>query len=380
MEMKRKIAVLTGTRAEYGLLKPILKQIVRSPRLELHLIVAGMHLSEEFGYTLQEIEKDGFKIDAKIDTLNKEGDSGEEMAEYMGRSVIEIAKSLAQIKPDIFLILGDRSEALAGAIAASCMNILVAHVHGGETSGSVDESFRHAITKLAHLHFVATEKSRERILNMGEEPSRIFVVGAPGLDDIFIKSDEREKIAEKYALNVEEPKILFIQHPVVTEVDEAERQIEETLNAIVELNFRTMVIYPNADAGGRKMIKIIEEYSKNYEFINAFRNIPRNEYLYLMNIVDVMVGNSSSGIIEAPFFKLPVINIGTRQKGRERAENVIDVGHNKEEIKSAILKALFDEKFKEKVKKCKSCYYKKGSSEKIVKILEKIELSEVLQK
>ena len=378
--MKQKIAVLTGTRAEYGLLKGVLKHITSSSKLELHLIVIGMHLSDEFGYTLREIEKDGFRIDAKINTLNK-GDSGAEMAEYIGRSVIEIAKSLIQIKPDIFLVLGDRSEALAGAIAASCMNILIAHVHGGEISGSVDESFRHAITKLAHLHFVATEKSRKKILMMGEDPSRIFVVGAPGLEDIPSKIVNSKTVAEKYGLNIKEPKILVVQHPVVTEAEESEKQIKETLDAIVELGFKTIIVYPNADAGGRRMIKIIERYKKNYEFIEAFRNIPRNEYLSLMSIVDVMVGNSSSGIIEAPYFKLPVVNIGTRQKGRERAENVIDVRYDKEEIKKAIKKAIFDEEFREKVKKCRNPYYKKDSAKKIVETLEKIKITkELLQK
>jgi len=378
--VKQKIAVLTGTRAEYGLLRGILKRIVSSSKLELHLIVIGMHLSNEFGYTLREIEKDGFRIDAKIDTLNK-GDSGEEMAEYIGRSIIKIAKSLRQIKPDILLILGDRSEALAGAIAASCMNILIAHVHGGEISGSVDESFRHAISKLAHLHFVTTEKSKKRIVMMGEDPSRIFIVGAPGLDAISSEIADSKTVTEKYGLNIKEHKILVVQHPVVTEAEEAEKQIKETLDAIVELGFKTLIVYPNADAGGRRMIKIIERYEKNHEFIEAFRNIPRNEYLGLMNVVDVMVGNSSSGIIEAPHFKLPVVNIGTRQKGRERAENVIDVGYDKEEIKAAIKMAIFDTEFRENVKKCKNPYYKKGTTTKIVKILEDIEVTQdILQK
>lgn len=378
--MIRKIAVLTGTRAEYGLLRGILRNIESSSKLELHLIVIGMHLSEEFGYTIREIEKDGFKIAAKINTLNK-GDTGTEMAEYIGKSVIEIAKSLNKIKPDVLLILGDRSEALAGAIAASCMNILIAHIHGGEISGSVDESFRHAITKLAHLHFVATKKSMERIIAMGEEPSRIFVVGAPGLDDISMEMVDDRIVTEKYGLNLNEPKILLVQHSVVTEAKEAEKQIKETLDAIVDLGFKTIIVYPNADAGGRRMIKIIERYVRKYEFLKAFKNIPRGEYLTLMRIVDVMVGNSSSGIIEAPHFKLPVVNIGTRQKGRERAENVIDVGYNKEEIKRAIKKAIFDKKFREKIKKCKNPYYKEESSREIIKILEEIEITkELLQK
>lgn len=378
--MIKKIAVLTGTRAEYGLLKGILKHIEASPKLKLHLLVIGMHLSDEFGYTVKEIEKDGFKIDAMIDTLNR-GDSGAEMTEYIGRSIIELAKEFKRIKPHILVILGDRSEALAGAIAASCMNIVVAHIHGGEISGSVDESFRHAITKLAHLHFVATKKSKERIISMGEDPSRIFVVGAPGLDNIESEIADREMVYKKYNLDKNEIKILLVQHPVVTEVENAENQIKETLDAIVDLKFKTIVVYPNADAGGRKIIKVIEEYAKNYDFIKPFKNIPRGEYLALMSAVDVMVGNSSSGIIEAPYFKLPVVNIGTRQKGRERTDNVIDVGYDKEEIKKAIKKALFDKNFRKKIKKCKNPYYKEKSAEKIVKTLERIKITkELLQK
>jgi len=216
---------------------------------------------------------------------------------------------------------------------------------------------------------------------MGENPSRIFVVGAPGLDDIPHEIVDSKIVAKKYRLDADEPKILLVQHPVVTEVEKAEKQMRETLDAIVDLGFKTIVIYPNADAGGRKMIKVIQEYTWRHRFIKAFKSIPRGEYLALMNIVDIMVGNSSSGIIEAPYFKLPVVNIGIRQKGRERAENIIDVGHNKEEIKNAIKKALFDKKFREKIRRCKNPYYLKGSNGKIVKILEEIKISpELIQK
>ena len=378
--MKRKIAVLTGTRADYGLLRPILKRISSSPRLESHLIVVGMHLSEEFGYTVKEIEKDGFQIDAKVDSLNR-NDTGEGMAEYIGESIVKIGKTLDEIKPDILLILGDRSEALAGAIAASCMKIVIAHIHGGESSGSVDEPFRHAITKLAHVHFAATEKSKKNIIHMSEDPSRVFVVGAPGLDNIKIDPTDVEKNTEKYGLSINEPKILVVQHSVVTELEDSKRQIKETLDAIVDLHFQTILIYPNADPGGRRMIKVIEECAENHKFIKIFKNIPRDEYLVLLSIADVMVGNSSSGIIEAPSFQLPVVNIGTRQKGRERAGNTLEVGYNTKEIKNAIKKTIIDEKFKEKVKKCKNPYSRKGSSEKIVKILEEMKITtELMQK
>jgi len=378
--MTRKIAVLTGTRAEYGILRPILKRIIAHPRLDLRLIVTGMHLSDEFGYTIREIEKDGFEIYAKLDTLNKE-DTGAGMAKYIGNTTIKLAEVFEDLKPDILLLLGDRGEMLAGAIAATCMNILIAHIHGGETSGSIDEGFRNAISKLAHLHFVATEECKQKLISMGEEPSRIFVVGAPGLDDIFEDLIPPEEIAKKYNIDLSKPLVLMIQHPVVTEVEDAPNQIRETLEAIVDLKLQTIVIYPNADAGGRRMIKVIKEYEKKYPFIKAYKSLPRRDYLSLMNIATVMVGNSSSGIIEAPSFGLPVVNVGTRQKGRLRAENIIDVEYNKKEIKNAILKAIYDEEFKRKAKNTKNPWGDGKASERIVNILANIKISrDILQK
>lgn len=378
--MKRKIAVLTGTRAEYGILRPLLRRINAHPKLDLYIIATGMHLSDEFGYTIREIEKDGFRIYAKLDTLNRE-DTGAGMARYIGNTIIKLSEVFEDLKPDILILLGDRGEMLAGAIAATCMNILIVHLHGGETSGSVDEGFRHAISKLAHLHFVATEEARQKLISMGEDPSRIFVVGAPGLDDIFENLIPPEEIAERYNLDLLKPIILLIQHPVVTEVDEAPNQIRETLEAIAELKLQTIVIYPNADAGGRRMIKIIKEYEQKYPFIRAYKSLPRRDYLSLMNVASVMVGNSSSGIIEAPSFGLPVVNIGTRQKGRLRVGNVIDVDYNKEDIKKAILKAIYDENFRKKVKSVKNLWGDGKASERIVNILANIVIDKnLLQK
>jgi len=378
--MKRKVAVLTGTRAEYGILRPILRRINAHSMLDLFLIVIGMHLSDEFGYTVKEIEKDGFKIYAKLDTLNKE-DTGAGMARYIGNTIVKLSEVFEDIKPDVLLLLGDRGEMLAGAIVATCMNILIAHVHGGETSGSVDESFRHAISKLAHLHFVATEEAKRRLISMGEDPSRIFVVGAPGLDDIFEDLIPPEEIAKKYDLDLSKPIILLVQHPVVTEVKEAPNQIRETLEAIAELKFQTIVVYPNADPGGRRMIKVIKEYEKKCPFIKAYKSLPRRDYLSLMNVATVLVGNSSSGIIEAPSFGLPVVNIGTRQKGRLRAGNVIDVNYNREEIKNAILMAIYDENFRRKVKAIKNPWGDGKASERIVNILANIKIDKnLLQK
>ncbi len=378
--MTRKVAVLTGTRAEYGILRPILRRINDHPDLELYLIVTGMHLSDEFGYTVAEIEKDNFNVYARLNTLNKD-DTGAGMSRYIGSTILKLSGIFEDLKPDMLLLLGDRGEMLAGAIVAACMNILIAHIHGGETSGSVDEGFRHAISKLAHLHFVATEDSKQKLISMGEDPSRIFVVGAPGLDDIFKELIPPQELSIKYQLDISKPIILLVQHPVVTEAEEAPDQIRETLEAIAELKFQTIVIYPNADAGGRRMIEIIKEYEGKYPFIRAYKSLPRRDYLSLMSIATVMVGNSSSGIIEAPSFGLPVINIGTRQKGRLRAGNVIDVGYNKEEIKRAIIKAIYDKDFRNKVKTIKNPWGDGKASERIVSVLASIKIDKnLLQK
>jgi UDP-hydrolysing UDP-N-acetyl-D-glucosamine 2-epimerase len=376
----RKIAVMTGTRAEYGNLKPLLKAINKHPRLDLALIVTAMHLSKEFGYTIKEIRKDGFRVDTKVEMLHAE-DTGAAMAESIGKCVIRMVGVLEQIKPDILLLLGDRAEMLAGAVAAAYMGIPIAHLHGGDVSSSVDESVRHAITKLAHIHFPATRGSANRIIKMGEDPSRIFVVGAPTMDTILNeKLPKRAELSKKYGFDLSKPILLVLQHPIVTEADEAAGQMKETLDAIVELKHQTILIYPNADAGGRRMIKVIKKYEK-YPFIESFKSIPYADYLGLMRVASVMVGNSSSGIIEAPAFRLPVVNIGTRQKGRERSTNVIDVGYNRREIVKAVKKALHDRKFRAKVKKCKNPYGDGKASQRIVKELSKIKITpELLQK
>lgn len=379
--MARKICVVTGTRAEYGPLKPVMNAIKKSPTLELSVIVTGMHLAQQFGYTLREIEEDGFRIDAKVDMLLS-GDTGTAMAKSIGNGIISIAQALDIIKPDIILILGDRTEPFAAAIAGAYMNIPIAHIHGGDSAkAGLDEYARHAITKLAHIHFPATEKSAERIIKMGEDPSNVFVVGAPGLDTILNENRiEPTGLSEKYNLNLSEPILLVVQHPVTTEVDDAPDQIRETLEAIAELKHQTVLIYPNADAGGRRMIEIIKEYEK-YPYIKTFKSIPHKEYLSLMKIASVMIGNSSSGIIEASSFGLPVVNIGSRQEGRQRAENVIDVGYDKEEIISAIKKALFDEDFKRKVKNCKNPYGDGKAGVRVADILSKIKIDKnLLQK
>jgi UDP-N-acetylglucosamine 2-epimerase (non-hydrolysing)/GDP/UDP-N,N'-diacetylbacillosamine 2-epimerase (hydrolysing) len=378
--MTRKIAVVTGTRAEYGIYFPVLKAIQRSSKLDLSLIVTGMHLSENFGHTVDEIKKDGFVIDAKI-PLGLLEDSGASMARDVGLCILGLTDAFEKIKPDILLVLGDRGEMLATAIAGIYMNIPVAHLHGGEVSGTVDESVRHAITKLSHIHFPATKESAERIRKLGEDEFRIHVVGAPALDTILSETFvPKEEIGKCFNLDMNKPIVLVVQHPVTTEFDAVERQIRETMDTVVELGEQTVVIYPNADAGGRKIIEIIEQY-RDHEFIRIFKNLRHVDYLSLMKSADVMVGNSSSGIIEAPSFGLPVVNIGTRQIGRQRGENVIDVDYNKDEIIKAIEIGLYDEIFRNKAGKGVNPYGTGQAGIKLTKNLENMDITpELLQK
>lgn len=371
--MKRKIAVVTGTRAEYGILYPVLKAVEAEPSLELSLVVTGMHLSHEFGYTVKEIEDDGFGIDAKVDMLLS-GDSPESMAKTIGLGIIGMAQTWGQLKPDIILVLGDRVEPLAAAIAGAYMNILLAHIHGGDSPrAGLDEYARHAITKLSHIHFPATEKSAERIVKMGEDERRVHMVGSPALDVILNEPlISAEVLARKFGIDSSKPLILLVQHPLTTEVEKAAGQMRETLQAIIEVGYPTVLVYPNSDAGGRRMIEVIKEYER-YSFIKTFESLPRKDYLSLMKVARVMVGNSSSGIIDAPSFGLPVVNIGTRQEGRERGKNIIDVGHSKQEIVKAIGRALTDRDFLEEVRKCESPYGDGKASRRIAEILSKIE-------
>lgn len=375
---RRKILYITGTRADYGLMKPVLRAVGNHPCLNLEIIATGMHLMPGFGMTVNEIKKGGFKIHEIDATYEK--DDKESMANFIGKFIQLLTKKIKEIRSDIILLLGDRGEMLAGAIVGAYLTIPVAHLHGGEITSTVDEFSRHAITKLAHIHLPATELSAKRIMMMAEESWRVHVVGAPGLDLILNeKLASREEICKKLSLDPKRTIFLVVQHPVTMEIEHAEKQMRETMEAMNDLKQQTVVVYPNADAGGRKMITVIEEYKK-YPFIKIYKNLEHNLFLGLMNIANVMVGNSSSGIIEAASFHLPVVNIGTRQEGRERSDNVIDVNYNKKEIIKAINKAMYDQIFIEKVKKCKNPYGDGKTGERVANILDKIKIDERLVK
>lgn len=357
-----------------------MKKIKGSSNLKLQIIATGMHLLPEFGLTVKEIEKDGFKIDAKVPMMVG-GDDKTSMAMSIGVGVVRLTKAIKRLDPDIVIIFGDRFEMLAAAIAAAYSGRVVAHLSGGDSPrAGYDEYSRHAITKISHLHFPTTKKSAERIIKLGEDPKNVFLTGSTAIDTILNeKIPSKEFLCNKYDIDINNPISLVVQHPVSTNPEGAENEIVATLEAVIESKLQAVVIYPNADPGGRKMIEVIKKFKRRYpKKIRAYKSLPFEEYLGIMKIADLMIGNSSSGIIESPSFHLPVINVGPRQEGRERSKNVIDVGHDKDEIKKAINKALHDKKFKDKVRRCKNPYGDGKASERIVKILSEIKLDQKL--
>jgi UDP-hydrolysing UDP-N-acetyl-D-glucosamine 2-epimerase len=375
----RKILYVTGTRADYGLMKQTLDAIESTPSLALEIVASGMHLMPEFGMTLKEVV--AYYPNVHVLNADYSTDDRESAALFAGAAIQGLTHTIRETNADIVLLLGDRAEMLAGAVAATYLGVPIAHVHGGDVSSTVDEHVRHAITKLAHIHFPATQKSAKRLIKMGEEPWRIHNVGSPAVDAIrnerFITPNE---IARLYNLDLSQPIILVVQHPVSSEVDDAPLQMGATLDAIVQFKLQTIVIFPNADAGGRAMIRVLEQY-RSHEFLQVFETVPRTHYLSLMNAVNVLVGNSSSGIIESPLFHLPVVNVGTRQRGRECASNIINVDYDTSQIVAAIKTALEDTMFGKKVRRCKNPYGDGTASAQIVDVLREVEINtRLLQK
>lgn len=376
------ILVITGTRAEYGLLKSSMEAINVHDQLSLSVVATGMHLSPQYGYTVTDIRDDGFTVDREVLML-LDGDTGTAMAKSLGIGTASVAEAFESLDPDIVLLLGDRDEALAGALAAAHMNIPVGHIHGGDAmeGAAIDDSIRHAITKFAHIHFPASRKSAERIRALGEEEWRITVSGAPGLDDVLAGEYENpQTVLDRYDLDPERRLVLLVQHPVTTQPHQAGEQIAATLDALDSLDVQAVIIYPNSDAGGSQIIEEIESRSFARD-VKTFQSLPRREYLGLMAAADVMVGNSSSGIIEAPSFDLPVVDIGPRQKGRERADNVRTVSHDAESIRQGITEGLTDPTVRQRAEACDNPYEYGGAGVQIAETLADIELTErLLQK
>lgn len=372
--MKRKILIVTERRADYSKFRPILREIKKSKKLKYYLIVTGSHLLTEHGSTVNEIRKDGFKITSTFPMYKKnKSDTGAEMVRAFGRSILNLSYIIEKLKPDIILSGFDIGANFASAIIGAHVNIIVGHVEGGEVTGTIDESIRHATTKFAHLHFTSNLEATNRIIKMGENPRYVFTVGNPSLDGIVeIKDMPRKELEKKYGLDFNKPFVIMLQHTVTSEVDKISQHVLQTIEAIKEMNIQALIIYGNADAGSKKISEIIK-YSK----IKQYPTIPFNEYVNLLKYASALIGNSSSGIIEAPFLHIPSINIGTRQDGRLQASSIIDVGYNKQQIKKAIKKSLEDKKFLTSVKKCKSLYGDGNASKKIVKILENLDLKKM---
>jgi GDP/UDP-N,N'-diacetylbacillosamine 2-epimerase (hydrolysing) len=372
MIKKRKIIYVSGSRADYGLMKETLKEINNNKKLSLKIVVCGMHLLKQFGESFNEIKKDNFDM-IKLKSTFKD-DSKESSAKFLSDLSFELTKTLQKEKPDIVVLLGDRAEMLSAATIATYLGIPIAHIHGGDISSTVDEPVRHAITKLAHIHFPATNKSALRIKKMGEEPKRIHVVGAPGLDSILnMKLISKEVLFKKLNLNNEDT-FLLIYHPVTHELNTLEKDTDRILSTLKKLGTQTVIIYPNADAGGRKIIKRINKYNYVKSF-KIFRNLPHEEFINLMKYAKIFIGNSSSGIIEAASFKLPGINIGSRQKGRERNNNIIDITCSEKELLNAIKKASLKE-FRKKIKD--NLYGDGNTCKKISNILSQIKIDKEL--
>ena len=376
----RKICVVTSTRAEYGLLYWLLKEIEADSELKLQLIVIGMHLSPEFGLTYKEIEKE-FKIDKKIEILSSSHTSLDICAE-MARVYEKFAPALAELKPDILVLLGDRYEIFGVAGVASIMQIPIAHIHGGETTqGAFDEAFRHSITKMSHIHFAATNEYANRIIQLGEDPSRVFNVGGPGIENIkklnLLNKDEFEKSID---FRLAKKNILITFHPATLENSSVREQFNELLNALDELEETNFIFTKaNSDTDGDVINKMIDEYvSQNQQKAVAFASLGQLRYLSAIKFVDIVLGNSSSGLLEVPSFKKATINIGDRQKGRARASSVIDVRPVKEEILAAIKRA-YSKEFEQTLKDTNP--YDGGyPSKKMVKILKEIKLDGILKK
>ncbi|HYA86302.1 MAG TPA: UDP-N-acetylglucosamine 2-epimerase [Nitrospirota bacterium] len=379
---RRRICVVTGSRAEYGLLYWLLKEIQEDAHLELQIITTGMHLSPEFGSTYRVIEEDGFMINAKVEMLLS-SDTPVGIAKSIGLGVIGCADALDRLRPDILVLLGDRFEILAAAQAAMLAKIPIAHLHGGETTqGLLDEAIRHAITKMSHLHFVATEPYRQRVVQLGESPERVFNYGALGLDNILkLTLLSRDKLQEELNFSFRKVNFLVTYHPVTLSAEGPERAMNELFRALDRFPEASVVFTkPNADTLGRIICNMIDDYvDKHIARSVSYTSLGQLKYLSAVSNSEVIIGNSSSGIIEVPALGKPSVNIGDRQKGRLKGPSVIDCDDNAHNIVIAIEKALSAE-FKEKIFPAESPYGVGGASKKIKQKLEEVNLNGILFK
>lgn len=378
----RKIAVFTGTRAEYGLLYWVIKRIQDSCSAELQLFVGGMHLSHEFGYTVDQIEKDGFPISEKLEFLLS-SDTPVGIAKSMGLALISTAEAFERRKPDLLVLLGDRFESMAVAQAAMAACIPIAHLHGGETTeGLIDEAVRHSITKMSHMHFTGNEIYRKRVIQLGENPLTVFNFGATAIDNIVnMKLLERGELSSSVGFDLDGDYLMITYHPVTLESGGAAEALNNLLEALSKFPTHKLVItFPNADTHGRGLIDILERFAEsNADRVLLVQSLGQLRYLSLLKYCSAVIGNSSSGIVEAPAFQVPTVNIGTRQQGRWVGDTVIDSGEGREQIIAAIQLALTEE-FIDICKYSKSPFGTGDSSEKIVNQLINFPLENIIKK
>ncbi len=346
----RKICVVVGSRANYSSIKSVMRAIKEHPELELQLIVGASALLDRYGSVVEVIERDGFTPDARVNMII-EGETPVTMAKSTGLGLLELPTIFDRLQPDCVITVGDRFETMATAVAAAYMNIPLAHTMGGEVTGTIDESIRHAVTKLAHIHFPANREAGERIVRMGEDPATVHVVGCPRIDLVAeIAEREANGLDRDYLLregvgghiDLDQPFLLVNQHPVTTEYTQGETQINETLMALYELKLPTIMLWPNADAGSEDVARGMRKFREHYDHqhIRFYKNFPVETFVRLMMRCSVMVGNSSAAVREGAFLGVPAVNVGTRQAGRERGANVIDVDYDREQIMAAIQRQL----------------------------------------
>ena len=367
----RKICVITGTRAEFGLLRPLIALIAKDEELQLQLIATGMHLSPEFGYTLDEIIAAGFVVDKKVECLLS-SDSSVGISKSMALAISGFADALETLQPDLVVVLGDRTEILGAVIAAGIANIPIAHLHGGETTeGAYDEAIRHSITKFSHLHFTSTEAYRKRVIQLGEQPEMVFNVGAIGLDAIKnLKLLNKEEFEKSIGFKLKKRNVLITYHPVTLEKEAPIQTFENILQALDELSETGLIFtHANSDKNGRVINKMITEYVEIHrDKAVAFKSLGQLRYLSALQFVDFVIGNSSSGILEVPAFYIPTINIGDRQKGRICNESVINSNNSLEDIEKSITFAL-NKQFRETIQQQEMLYGNGTAAEKILKVI-----------
>lgn len=364
----RKIAVFTGTRAEYGLLYWIIKYLNDSDDIDLQLLVGGMHLSPEFGYTVKQIEEDGFSVTERLEFLLS-SDSAVAISKSMGLAIMTAAEAFERQKPDLLVLLGDRFESLAIAQAAMLARIPIAHIHGGETTeGLIDEAIRHSITKMSHLHFTATEEYRNRVIQLGENPKHVFNVGAPGIDSIVqLRLLSKSELEDSINFSLDKPYFVITYHPVTLKEGGGHSALDSLLETLdLYPDYKAIISYPNADTDGRHLIKILDAYrDKNSDKVLLVRSLGQLRYLSALKHCVAVIGNSSSGLIEAPTFGVPTLNIGDRQKGRISGKTVVNCGESKKEIESGF-KRILDPDFQTFCTMEENPYGLGNSSEKIV--------------